>query len=131
MFEMPEKYRALILVCSIPGLYCLMLLLGRWLKRIHGVRLGWSYHLFALCLAIYFPAKLFDLRLSLQLWGAEPIPFRREVGALMCLLGAFFLLALVDRYIWDLYFRQKHRVKIPKFLIEVSTLLVITTAIIV
>ena len=29
----PEKYRALILICSIPGLYCLMLLLGRWLKR--------------------------------------------------------------------------------------------------
>jgi len=107
-----------------------MLLLGRWLKRSHGVRLGWSYHLFALCLAIYFPAKLFDLPLSLPLWGV-PVTFRREIGSLMCLLGAVFLLALVDRYVWDLYFRQKHRVKIPKFLIEVCTLLTITTAVIV
>src|SRR5580693_2606597 len=99
----PEKYRALILVLSIPGLYCLMLLLGRWLKRSHGVRLGWSYHLFALCLAIYFPAKLFDERLVLPIWGT-PITFRHEIGALMGLLGALFLLALVDRYVWDLYF---------------------------
>src|SRR5665213_3523842 len=63
-FELPVAYRDLIVTLAIPGLYCLMLVLGRWLKRSHGVRLNWNYHLFALCLAIYFPAKIFDLTLS-------------------------------------------------------------------
>jgi small-conductance mechanosensitive channel/CRP-like cAMP-binding protein len=130
MGDMPWQYKDLLLIGSVSGTYCLMLLLGRWLKRSHGVRLGWAYHLFALCLAIYWPAKVLGVKLSISLWGT-PVTFRREIGALMCLLGAIFILALVDRYIWDLYFRQKHRVKIPKFLIEVSTLLIITIAVIV
>jgi len=130
MGEIPHGVKDIILFCSVPGLYCLMLLLGRYLKRSHGVRLGWSYHLFSLCLAIYFPAKLFDLKLSLPL-GVKDIPLRRELGAVMCLLGALFIIALVDRYVWDLYFRQKHRVKIPKFLSEVVTLLIITVAVII
>jgi len=96
MGELSAAAKDLILIFSVPGLYCLMLLLGRWLKRTHGVRLNWSYHLFSLCLAIYFPAKLFDERLGFRLWGTE-ITFRRELGALMCLLGAVFIVALVDR----------------------------------
>src|SRR4051812_43799799 len=130
MVDLPPAVKDLILLLSVPGLYCLMLLLGRWLKRSHGVRLNWSYHLFSLCLAIYFPAKLFDQRLTLDVWGKE-LTFRRELGALMCLLGAMFVIALVDRYVWDLYFRQKHRVKIPRFLSEVVTLLIITISVIV
>ena len=71
MVDLPPAVKDLILLLSVPGLYCLMLLLGRWLKRSHGVRLNWSYHLFSLCLAIYFPAKLFGQRLKLELWGKE------------------------------------------------------------
>ena len=120
----------LILLLAVSFLYVLMLLLGRWLKRSHGVRLNWSYQLFSLCLAVYFPAKLFDQRFKLEVWGKE-IAFRRELGAVMCLLGAVFVVALVDRYIWDLYFRQKHRVKIPQFLSQIVTLLIIAISLIV
>jgi small-conductance mechanosensitive channel/CRP-like cAMP-binding protein len=120
----------LMLVFSVPGLYCLMLLLGRRLKRTHGVRLNWSYHLFALCLAIYVPAKLLGRHLDVNIGGVD-ITFRREMGVIMCFFGALFIIALVDRYVWDLYFKQKHRVKVPKFLSEVVTLLIITTSVIV
>lgn len=120
-----------MLVCSVPGLYILMLYLGRRLKRKHGVRLNeWTYHLFALCLAIYVPAKLLGRPLDINLSGT-PMHFRREFGAIMCFFGALFVIALMDRYVWDLYFQQKHRVKIPKFLSEVATLLILTTSIIV
>jgi small-conductance mechanosensitive channel len=129
-FRLPTTYSDLILLVSVPGLYCLMLLLGRRLKRHHGVRLGWAYHLFALCLAIYFPATLFDNEIQIHI-GSQVIKMREAFGALSCLLGAFFLVALLDRYLWDLYFKEKHRVKIPKFLSEVVTLLIISTSVIV
>src|SRR3954453_4793744 len=85
---LPTGYRDLLLVLSVPGLYCLMVALGRRLKRRHGVRLGYLYHLFALGLAICVPARLFDVT----------FPHFREVGSLTTLLGALFLIALVDRY---------------------------------
>ncbi len=112
MGDLPTGYKGLVLLLSVPGLYCLMLLLGRVLKRREGVRLGWSYHLFALCLAVYSMAKLFGVHFT----------GRRELAALLGILTAAFVLALLDRYLWDLYFRQKHRVKIPRFLSEVVTL---------
>ena len=41
MQELTEGYKDLILVLAVPGLYSLMVLAGRRLKRRHGVRLGW------------------------------------------------------------------------------------------
>lgn len=113
--SLPPGYRDLLLVLCVPGLYCLMVVLGRRLKRRHGVRLGYLYHLFALGLAICLPARLFDVT----------FPHFREVGALTTLLGAIFLIALVDRYVWELYFQQRHRVKVPKFLSEVARLAIL------
>jgi small-conductance mechanosensitive channel len=128
MGELSTASKDLLLLGSVPAVYCTLLLLGRWLKRAHGVRLTWSYHIFALCFAIYFPCKLFDNNLPVKLFG-EVIILRRDFGAIMCLLGAFFIIALLDRYVWDLYFNQKHRVKIPKFLSQVATLVIITISI--
>jgi small-conductance mechanosensitive channel/CRP-like cAMP-binding protein len=109
MPELTQGYRDLILVLTVPGLYCLMVLAGRRLKRHHGVNLGWVYHLFSLALALYVPAVLLNLD-----WG-----FLRHLGAAVIVLGAFVLIALVDRYLWELYFERQHRVKVPKLLTEV------------
>ncbi len=139
MVELPTAAKDLIVALSLPGLYCVMLLLGRWLKRGHGVRLNWSYHLFSLCLVIYFLAHLFDKKLEFP-WGEKQVgdttvtnyvPFDRALFALTCLLGAIFTIALVDRYVWDLYFRQKHRVKIPKFVSEVVALVIIVISLVI
>jgi small-conductance mechanosensitive channel len=129
MGDLSAGHKDLILLGSVSGLYCLMLLLGRWLKRKHGVKLTWTYHIFALCVAIYFPCKyLVEDHLPVRIAGDEFF-LRRDFGAVMCLLGAFFVIALLDRYIWDLYFSQKHRVKIPKFLSQVATLVIITISV--
>src|SRR2546428_7118243 len=108
-----------MLAVATPGLYCLLLLAGRQLKRRHGVRLGWLYHLFALGLAVYLPALLLNLQ-----W-----PFLRHLGAAVVILGATFIIALVDRYIWDLYFQARHGVTVPKFLTEVVRLAILVVAI--
>ena len=117
--ELTEGYKDLTLVLAAPGLYCLMVLAGRRLKRRHGVRLGWLYHLFSLTLAVYVPALLLDLD-----W-----PFLRHLGAAAVLLGACVMIALVDRYLWELYFQQRNRVKVPKFLTDVVRLMILIVAI--
>ena len=98
-----------------------MLVLGRWLKRRHGVQLRWPYHLFAICIAVDIPTWIFD----------HPFPGQKEVAAGTVILGALFFIAIVDRYVWDLYFRQKHRVKVPRFLSEVVTLIILVIAFVV
>jgi small-conductance mechanosensitive channel/CRP-like cAMP-binding protein len=119
MPELTEGYKDLILVLAVPGLYCLMVLAGRRLKRHHGVQLGWVYHLFSLGLALYVPALLLNLN-----W-----PFLRHLGAAVIVLGTFVLIAVVDRYLWELYFRQRHRVKVPKLLTEVARFIILIVAV--
>ncbi len=119
MREFAEVYRDVILVLTVPGLYCILLLAGRRLKRRHGVKLGFLYQLFAISFAIYFPAWLLKL----------PWEFLQHLGAATVVLGACVLIALIDRYVWDLYFQQRHRVKVPKFLTEVARLVVLVVAV--
>lgn len=131
MVQLPAAYADLILVLSVPGLFFLMLGFGRWLKRKHGVRLGqWTYLLFSFCLSVYFPSELFGRDLEVENFLGHDIKFRIVFGACACLLGATFVIALLDRYVWDLYFTQKHRVKVPKFVSEVVALAIIAIAIV-
>src|SRR5579872_2726408 len=118
MGDLATSTKYLILALTMPGLYCLMLILGRRLKRQHGVRLGWPYHLFSLSLAVFLPAK----------WLGLDWPSIKELGMVTWILGAVFFIALVDRYVWELYFRQTHRVKVPKFLNEVVALTILVVS---
>jgi small-conductance mechanosensitive channel/CRP-like cAMP-binding protein len=108
-------YKDLLFGLLLPETYCLMVLVGRHLKRKHGVRLGWLYHLFALGCAVYGPA--FALKLD---WSFVPY-----VGGATLILGAAFLMALLDRYVWELYFKQRLQIKVPKFLTEVVRLAIL------
>ena len=119
MLDVSEGLKDLILALAAPGLYCVLVLAGRRLKRRHGVQLGWLYHLFAAGLAVYFPATLLDLP-----WG-----FLRHLGAAVVVLGAIVFIAILDRYLWDIYFQQRHRIKVPKFLTEVVRLAIILVAV--
>lgn len=96
-----------------------MFFMGRYLKRGHGVQLGWLYHFFALGIAVYYSGKILDLT-----W-----PFLFHVGWATVILGSIFLIALVDRYIWELYFKQEHRVDVPKFLVEIVRLAILLLAV--
>jgi hypothetical protein len=116
---MNQATENLLLVLSAPGLYCLMVLLGRWLKRKKGVRLGWLYHLFSLALAVYLPASILEVN-----WAFMP-----HLAAATFLLGCVFLMALMDRYLWEWYFRDRNHGEVPKFLTEVARLAILIIAI--
>jgi small-conductance mechanosensitive channel/CRP-like cAMP-binding protein len=112
----------LLLVLLAPAIYVLLVLAGRRLKRRHGVRLGWLYHVFALTLAVYLPAFFID-RTHHQ-WSFVP-----HLAAAAFILSSVFLIALIDRYVWDWYFKEKHQVEVPKFLTEVVRLSIFVLAV--
>lgn len=117
-----QSYASLVqLAVAVPGLYWLLVLFGRRLKRRHGVRLGWLYHLFSLALALYVPAVILGL----------PRPFLRHLGAAVIILTSTVLMAIADRYVWDLHFKQRHGVDVPKFLSELGRLLILSIAVLV
>src|SRR5262249_35050560 len=109
MAEVIPAYKWFILALAAPAIYWVMVLSGRQLKRRQLVPLGLLYHLFALGVAVYVPAASLDFQ-----W-----PFLRHLAAAVVVLGAIFLVTLVERYIWELYFKERHGVKVPKFLTEV------------
>jgi small-conductance mechanosensitive channel/CRP-like cAMP-binding protein len=120
MPELTDGYKGLLLLgLSVPGLYCLLVLGGRYLKRKHGVRLGVLYHLFALSLAVYLPALVLNMQWS----------FLRHLGAAVVVLGSLVVIALLDRYLWELYFWERHRVTVPKFLRELFGLGIVVVAV--
>lgn len=110
-----SKTQEVMLMAFVPCIYAAMLWSGRRLKRRHGVRLGWLYQMFAVCLALYLPAIVLDAT-----W-----PFLQHLGAVVVILAAFFIIALVDRYIWEIYFSEKQRIKVPKFLSELVRLIIL------
>jgi small-conductance mechanosensitive channel/CRP-like cAMP-binding protein len=117
--DLPDTYKRLILIGGVPALYFLLVWAGRTLKRRHGVRLGWVYHLFALGLALYVPATLLQVD-----WE-----WRRHLGAAVAVFGAVVAIALVERYIWELYLEERHQVKVPKFFVELARLIIALVAV--
>src|SRR3984893_5512713 len=83
--------------------------IGRFLKRSAGVRLGLLFRLFCLLLAFYA---------ALAVYGVHA-DWRNHIGAGVILLSAAVIVALTNRYVWDLYFEKRRQTPIPHFLREV------------
>lgn len=108
---------------AIPVLFFVLLTMGRLLKRRAGVQLGFLYVLFSFTLCV---------GLGLEMVSPEfPVPIRviRAFRAANILLGVFFVLALVRRYYWELWFERHRRAKAPKFLSQILGLLLFVAAV--
>ncbi|HZA38762.1 MAG TPA: hypothetical protein VE486_06440, partial [Candidatus Baltobacteraceae bacterium] len=90
------------------GTFFIALGIGRFLKRRAGVRLGLLFRLFCLTLAFYAAIAVYGVHAS---WP-------NHVGAALILLSTALVVALVNRYVWDLYFEKKRQTPIPHFLRE-------------
>ena len=102
-----------VLALAIPAIYWLTVAFGRFLKRGTGVKLGMMYKLFCIALSIYLPLQILQLDYG-----------RRELLAATVLLSTFFVVALIQRYVWEGYFRKQRGLEIPKFLHELVALVV-------
>ena len=104
-----EAERDAITVIVFIGTFFVALGAGRFLKRRAGVRLGLLFRLFCLTLAFYAAITVYGVHAS----------WRNHIGAAVILLSTALVVALVNRYVWDLYFEKKRQTLIPHFLREV------------
>jgi len=113
-----ETQKAAVSVVVFLATFFLSLGFGRFLKRRAGVRLGLLYQFFALILAFYAALAIYGVNAS----------WRVHVGAAVILLSTALVVALVNRYIWDLYFEQRKQTPIPHFLREIVALIIFVIA---
>src|SRR6266478_4358714 len=104
-----EAERDVVTVIVFIGTFFIAVGIGRFLKRRAGVPLGLFFRLFCLMLAFYAAIAVYGVHAS----------WRNHVGAAVILLSTALVVALVNRYVWDLYYEKKRRTTIPHFLREV------------
>src|SRR5713101_7867653 len=104
-----ETQKAALTVVVFIATFFVSLAIGRFLKRRAGVRLGVLFRLFCLTLAFYAAIAAYGLHTD----------WRNHVGAAVILLSTAFVVALVNRYVRDLYFEKKRETPIPHFLREI------------
>src|SRR5207244_8205967 len=109
MFDaVSEAERDAITVVVFIATFFVALGIGRFLKRRARVRLGLFFRLFCLILAFYA---------AIAVYGVHA-PWRYHVGAAAILLSTALIVALVNRYGWDLYFEKQRQPAIPHFVRE-------------
>jgi small-conductance mechanosensitive channel len=114
MLHFLETQKSAVTVIIFIGTFFTALTIGRFLKRRAGVRLGLLFQLFCLTLAFYAATTFYGVQAS----------WRNHVGVAVFLLSTVFLVALLDRYLWDGYWEKKRRTTIPHFLRQVVALFV-------
>src|SRR3954467_12938513 len=118
MFQFLESQKATVTVLIFIATFFGVLTLGRLLKRRAGVRLGVLFQLFCLTLAFYAAMWSYGVKAN----------WRNHVGAAVFLLSTAFIVALLDRYLWDAYWEKKRRTTIPHFLRQVVALFIYLVA---
>jgi small-conductance mechanosensitive channel/CRP-like cAMP-binding protein len=113
-----ETQKAGVTVFIFVGTFFAALTIGRLLKRRAGVRLGILFQLFCLTLAFYAATSFYGIQAN----------WRNHVGAAVFLLSTAFVVALLDRYLWDAYWEKKRRATIPHFLRQVVALFIYLVA---
>ena len=108
---------------AIPVLFAITLGIGRFLKRRAGVQLGISYQLFCIVFAVWLPMEIvgtdFPNRLAIM----------HALRAANVLLGTIFIIALLRRYYWELWFEKHQHSKAPKFVSQLFGLILLIAAI--
>src|SRR5437763_5849817 len=104
-----DTQRAALTVGAFIGTFFVALMFGRLLKRGAGVQLGVLYQLFCLTLAFYAALAVYGVHAN----------WRNHIGAAVILLSTAFVVALVNRYLFDWYFETRKKTTIPHFLREV------------
>src|ERR1700719_2794614 len=114
-----DTQRAALTVGAFIGTFFVTFAIGRFLKRRAGVRLGLLFRIFCLTLAFYAALAVYSVHAD----------WRNHVGAGVILLSTAFVVALVNRYVFDLYFEERKRTTIPHVLRETVALVLFLVAI--
>src|SRR3984893_9327396 len=109
-----ETQKPTVTVIIFVGTFFAALTIGRLLKHRAGVRLGVLFKLFCLTLAFYAATSFYGVHVG----------WRNHLDAAAILLSTAFVVALLDRYLWDVYFEKRRQTPIPEFLRQVVALFI-------
>lgn len=113
-----ETNKLIVTVIIWFGTFFAALMIGRLLKRRAGVRLGVLFQFLCIALAFYAATSFYGVTAR----------WHNAIGAALILLVTAFVLALLDRYLWDFYFEKKRQTPIPHFPRQVVALLIYVIA---
>ncbi|HXM03850.1 MAG TPA: mechanosensitive ion channel domain-containing protein, partial [Chthoniobacterales bacterium] len=108
---------ALLLLAAIL-FYLAGLLIGRILRRRFKVGLGWTYQIFITTGAVVTASALFHF----------DFPGQHLIGMAALFFAAFPVNALLYRYFWPIFGYPGEQARVPPFLPQITTLLLIATA---
>lgn len=108
---------------AIPVLFAITLGIGRFLKRRAGVQLGLLYQLFCVTFAVWLPMEAVGTDF------ANRDVVMHALRAANVLLGTIFIIALLRRYYWELWFEKHQHSKAPKFISQLVGLVLLIAAI--
>jgi small-conductance mechanosensitive channel/CRP-like cAMP-binding protein len=120
--ELSEARSIVVEAVATPVLFVAALTLGRFLKRKAGVQLGFGFQLLTIAFAVWLPLEI--LRTDFPLRDGT----MRFLRAANVLLGTLFILALIRRYYWELWFEKHQQAKAPKFLSQIVGLVIFVAA---
>jgi small-conductance mechanosensitive channel/CRP-like cAMP-binding protein len=107
-----------LLLLAVIVFYLAGLLIGRILRRRFRVGLGWTYQIFIVATAVVVASALFHFDfLGQQLLRLVAVVF-----------AAFPINALLYRYFWPVFGYPGEQARVPPFLPQITTLLLIATA---
>jgi small-conductance mechanosensitive channel len=107
-----------LLLLSVIVVYLAGLLIGRILKRRFRVGLDWTYQIFIAATAVAIASGLFHF----------DFPGQQLLRLVALVFAAFPFNALLYRYFWPMFGYPGEQARVPPFLPQITTLLVIATA---
>lgn len=121
--ELTDGSSIAIEAIAIPVLLAVTLGLGRFLKRHSHLHLGPLYQLFCIAFAVWLPLEILHTDFPHRLGTMHAL------RAANVLLGTIFILAIVRRYYWELWFEKHQHAKAPKFLSQLFGLMLFIAAV--
>jgi small-conductance mechanosensitive channel len=109
MLQFFQTQRVLVAVLIFIGTFFAALIIGRLLKRRAGVRLGVSFQLLCIALASHAATSFYGVTAK----------WHNIVVTAVIALATAFVVALLDRYLWDAYFEKRRQTPVPHFLRQV------------
>ena len=114
MLALADAERSVATIAVFIATFLVILSIGRVLKRRAGVPFGIFFQLFALAASCYAGASVYGMAAS----------WRTHAGSALVLLSTAVVIALVNRYVWDIYFEKRRGIPVPKLLRDlVSTII--------
>ncbi|MEP6670527.1 MAG: mechanosensitive ion channel family protein [Chthoniobacter sp.] len=121
--ELTDGSSIAIEATAIPVLLAITIGLGRFLKRHSGIQLGPLYQLFCITFAVWLPLEILGTNFPFRLGTMHAL------RAANVLLGTIFILAIMRRYYWELWFEKHQHAKAPKFLSQLFGLILFIVAV--